>query len=247
MLRKIKLYRIVIVIIVALIYLGTTMCDSLNKDRPLTEIKHPKGKAFAGSETCKNCHRDIFESHLHTSHYLTSGPATPAKVLGSFEDGSNMYYLNNFLKVGMFKTSDTMIQVGYIEDREVLRKPIDIVIGSGRKGQTYLFWQNNRLFQLPVSYYTPLKSWCSSPGYPDNQILFNREISIRCLECHGTYFKSEKIEGREEYDKNQMIFAVDCERCHGPAADHVKFQRENPDTKQARYIINPALLSSQQK
>ena len=147
----------------------------------------------------------------------------------------------------MFKTADAMIQVGYEEDREVLRKSIDIVIGSGRKGQTYLYWQDNRLFQLPVSYYTPLKNWCSSPGYPNNQILFNREISIRCLECHGTYFKSVKIEGRDEYNKNQMIFGVDCERCHGPAADHVKFQSENPNVKQARFIINPALLSRQQK
>jgi Cytochrome c554 and c-prime len=247
LLRKIKIYHIVIIIIVSVIYLGTTMCDSMNNGKLLTEIKHPNGKAFAGSETCKNCHRDIFESHLHTSHYLTSGPATPSRVLGSFDDGRNIFYLNNFLKVGMFKTSEKMIQVGYVEDREVLRKPIDIVIGSGRKGQTYLYWQDNRLFQLPVSYYTPSKNWCGSPGYPDNQIMFNRAISIRCLECHGTYFKSVKIEGREEYDKNQMIFAVDCERCHGPAADHVKFQSENPDIKQARYIINPALLSRQQK
>ncbi len=234
-------------IIAALIYLGSTMCDSLNNDKHVTEIKHLNGKAFAGSESCKNCHRGIFESHRHTSHYLTSAPATPKNVLGSFEDGKNIFYLNSFLKIGMFKTVDAMIQVGFEEDQEVVRKPIDIVIGSGRKGQTYLYWQDNRLFQLPVSYYTPLGNWCSSPGYPDNQILFNREISIRCLECHGTYFKSVKIEGRDEYDKNQMIFGVDCERCHGPGADHVKFQSENPNVKQARFIINPASLNRQQK
>ena len=32
----------------------------------------------------------------------------------------------------------------------------DLVIGSGGKGQTYLFWEGDQLFQLPVGYSTVL-------------------------------------------------------------------------------------------
>jgi hypothetical protein len=32
----------------------------------------------------------------------------------------------------------------------------DYVIGSGGKGQTYLYWKGDLLFQLPVSYWTEL-------------------------------------------------------------------------------------------
>jgi hypothetical protein len=49
------------------------------------------------------------------------------------------------------------------------------------------------------------------------------------------------------YDKNSVIYNIDCERCHGPAAEHVKFQTENPGIKEARYIATYKSLSREQK
>src|SRR6185503_20539489 len=66
----------------------------------------------------------------------------------------------------------------------------DIVLGSGRKGQTYAFWKEDQLFQLPVSYWTELGEWVNSPGYPDGSAIFTRPITPRCLECHATSFES---------------------------------------------------------
>jgi len=43
---------------------------------------------------------------------------------------------------------------------------IALVIGSGGKGQTYLYWNGDQLFQLPVSYWVDL-GWINSPGYRD--------------------------------------------------------------------------------
>ena len=111
---------------------------------------------------------------------------------------------------------------------------MDITLGSGRQGQTYLFWQENVLFQLPVSYHAPSDSWSNSPGYPTDQILFNRSVSARCLECHATYFKSGKpTDGNETFDRKQVMLGVDCERCHGPAARHVTFHLKNPSGRKA--------------
>jgi hypothetical protein len=135
-----------------------------------------------------------------------------------------------------------------VDNWESIRKPIDIAVGSGRKGQTYLYWNDNELLQLPVSYYTPFATWCNSPGYPRDQILFNRTIPGRCLECHSTYFKKIAEENNViSFDKHQIVYGVDCERCHGPAADHVVFQSRHPEEKAAKFIINPARLSRQQK
>jgi hypothetical protein len=147
----------------------------------------------------------------------------------------------------MIRSEKGLFQAAYEEDREMVREPMDLVIGSGQKGQTYLYWRDNSLFQLPVSYFTPLKAWCASPGYPDDQILFNREISVRCLECHGTFAKTSVVNGRDVYDRSAMMLRVDCERCHGPAAEHVKFQSENPGSRTGLYIINPGRLTRQQK
>lgn len=52
----------------------------------------------------------------------------------------------------------------------------DLVIGSGRKGQTYLYRKNGLLFELPVSYLTVLRGWINSPGFRDGTIDFGRLI-----------------------------------------------------------------------
>ncbi|MEO6454967.1 MAG: cytochrome c3 family protein [Ginsengibacter sp.] len=245
--KYIKVYQVVILVLITIVYLGTVMCNSFKAEKKQA-IVHPNGKLFAGSATCKNCHRDIFESHQYTAHFLTSVIADVTTIKGNFSEGKNVFRLNDRLTIRMERTPDSLFQVGFVDGKEAMRQPFNIVIGSGRKGQTYLYWYHNNLFQLPVSYYTPLNSWCNSPGYSTTQILFNRNIPGRCLECHGTYFKNTiASDGIEEYDKSKIIYGVDCERCHGPAADHVAWQLNNPQEKKAKYIINPASLSRQLK
>ena len=63
------------------------------------------------------------------------------------------------------------------------------------------------------------------------------------------YFCREDFEGDkelEEFDRNRMIFGVDCENCHGPAAKHVEFQTQNPKDTLGKFIINPATFSRRQ-
>ncbi len=124
---------------------------------------------------------------------------------------------------------------------------MDIIIGSGAMGQSFLSWKNNQLFQLPVTYFSAAHEWSNSPGYP-NKPVFNRQITSRCLECHMTYADIISPQGTEpeKFDRRKMIYGVDCEKCHGPAANHVAFQSQNPANLTAKYIINPAKLSRQQ-
>lgn len=35
----------------------------------------------------------------------------------------------------------------------------------------------------------------------------------------------QQREASEQIDKNSLVFGIDCERCNGPAADHVNFQQ----------------------
>jgi hypothetical protein len=136
-------------------------------------------------------------------------------------------------------------KVEYSNGTEVKKERFDIVFGSGRKGQSYLSWINNKLAQLPITYFSPARQWSNSPGYPPHKVVFNRAITSRCLECHSTYF--EKTSGvtkqLEDFDHDKIIYAVDCERCHGPAAMHVEFQSKNPGVKEAKFIVNPGKLS----
>jgi Cytochrome c554 and c-prime len=99
---------------------------------------------------------------------------------------------------------------------------MDIVVGSGKKGQTYLYWKENLLYQLPISYYVPTKSWCNSPGYPAGVPHFSRLIGVRCLECHSSRVAYEDAGNNVNYiDRKSIEYGVDCERCHGASANHV--------------------------
>ena len=115
-------------------------------------------------------------------------------------------------------------------------------------GQSYLYWQDNYLYQLPITYFTAAKAWSNSPGFPD-RIIFNRIITSRCLECHATFVNkiSPSEQTLEKFDRDRIIYGVDCEKCHGPAEKHVEFQTKNPKITIGKYIINPAKFTRQQK
>jgi len=246
--RKIKKYNIVTVAILVLIYLGNIMSTTLNQPGKTITTQSVNGDPFAGSASCKTCHKDIYESHARTAHYLTSRPAAKEFIKGSFDSGRNHFVYNKFMEVVLEKENDSFFQTAYINGAAIQSEPFGVVIGSGRKGQTYLYWDSSKLFQLPVSYYTPLDSWCNSPGYSINYVRFNRPITGECIECHGTYAKIDKeVNNHTFFDKSSIIYGVDCERCHGPGAEHVAFHTANPDEKKAKFIINAKLLGRQQR
>ena len=211
---------------------------------------HTNGKYFAGSQTCAECHIDIFKTHIETAHYNSSAIANEDNIKGSFEIGKNQYNLNEYLKFVMDKKEDGFYQnVLYISDSTLVNsKKFDIVIGSGTKGQTYLSWKKNQLNQLQISYFEPTNSWINSPGYPTDQLDLERPIEGRCLECHATFVENTaNFNKLNVYNKSNMVYGIDCERCHGPAAEHVNFHKKNPEVLEPKAILSYNDLNRQQK
>lgn len=243
-----KYHRIIIVI--SAILSGTFLLSECVERSPLKadNTQDEQFKGFAGSETCAGCHKDVYDDHLRTAHFLTSQPGTTEFVKGSFEEGKNNYAFSKSVKVNLEKRSDGFYQVEYYRDEEKRAEKMDIVVGSGAMGQSSLYWRDHYLFQLPITYFAAADQWSNSPGFPD-KVVFNRVITSRCLECHTTYAKTISEPGKEpeRFNKNNIIYGIDCEKCHGPAAEHVKFQTENPGDTTAKHIINPAGFSRQQK
>lgn len=211
----------------------------------------PRGAEYAGSVSCAGCHKDIYNSYLETSHYQTSRPASRYTVKGSFAPLKNVFLLNDSMKVIMEEINGELYQTGYIHGKKTERHRFDITFGAGRS-QTYLYWHGDTLFQLPVSYFAPASSWVNSPGYPTDHIYFNRLIVSRCFECHGSYIEKKPLQTQslkivDEFKKESLVYGIDCERCHGPAAEHVEFHTDNPSEKKAKHITAVKGLSRQQQ
>src|SRR6202167_943467 len=183
--------------------------------------------SFAGDEACGACHREKLETFRQTDHYLTSKLPGKDSILGKFTPGTNVLKTSNpDLSFRMDERDDGFFQTavqGIAPYITVRTERFGLEIGSGRKGQTYLFWKGDQLFQLPVSYWTEL-GWVNSPGYRDGIANFDRPIIARCLACHTTYFESIPPPPNR-YSRTGFVLSITCEKCHGPGREHV--QRES--------------------
>ncbi len=211
---------------------------------------HENGQGFVGSESCRECHADLYDTHLRTAHFRTSGLADSTTIRGSFRQGSNSYHLNDSLGFSMLADKNGFYQRPYFlkENKTVATDTLAIVIGSGTKGQTYLSWEEDALYQLQVSYYTPTDEWTNSPGMPRDQFLDARPVNSSCLECHVTFAKSTALYGMgNTFKKDEILFGVDCERCHGPSEEHVNFHRQKPEATTAFAMTSYDSLTRQQR
>ncbi|MCX6317823.1 MAG: multiheme c-type cytochrome [Bacteroidetes bacterium] len=248
MLKKLKYRRSVLVLVVltSAVFL-LVQCAGNDKKTGSAEgvTSNPRYEAYAASEQCASCHKDIYEKHLTTAHHLTGQPANAATIMGSFEEGKNNYSYTPSILLSMQKRDSEFYQVAFYKGEEKKAMRFDMVIGSGVMGESYLNWRGNRLYQLPITFFTAANQWANSPGFPNDRVLIDRPVTARCLECHISYATPTDSARMEplSFDRNQLIYGVDCQKCHGPAAAHVEYQSKHPEDKQGKFIVNPVKLS----
>jgi hypothetical protein len=206
-------------------------------------------QAYVGNEACRPCHQEEFQSYQRSAHHLASRLPDGIAIEGKFTASSNILGTSNpYLHFLMSATDEGYFQsaIAQILPFQTItrRERFDLVIGSGRKGQTYLYWKDDLLFELPVSYWTETGEWMNSPGYFDGLPNFERPISARCLECHTTYLES-LAPPLNRFNRTSMVLGIACEKCHGPGGAHVMLHRSGKALKpgEAEDIVNPAVLS----
>lgn len=210
----------------------------------------PPASAYAGDAACAACHAKEAKTYSATPHALDSSEASRKTILGNFTPGKNVVatpYRNlifamiaapNAFYQSVVNISDPQNPTGRAER-------FDIVVGSGRHGQTYLYWKGDDLFELPVSYWGYTHAWINSPGYEDGGVHFDRPAMPRCLECHATRFDTAGPPPNR-YVRSSLVLGIGCETCHGPGAEHVRREQSArpPVAGSAEIaIVNPARLA----
>ena len=241
---RLRLYITLTIIALSLIFFS----ECVNRSSP----HDPRQNGYVGAAQCIGCHKNLTDSFFHTAHFESTRMASGETIAGSFAADSNTYHYTSDVKVIMERENNLYYQAAYKNDTLVQKQSFDIVVGSGRKAQTYLYWLGEEVLQLPVSYFVPANKWANSPNYPAHQVRFDRNIPVQCFECHGSYIKRNGIEARGEFavdhfDRNQVVYGIDCERCHGPGEEHVAFHQKNPEVRSAKFIIPYKDLTRQKK
>ncbi len=212
-------------------------------------------RGYVGDAACANCHVSQDSTYAHTSHRLTSQIVTNTSVLGSFREGSNaltivdparasaepgLYFKMERKDNGYSQTAVT----GWGSQLQSRTERMDLMTGSGRRGATYLYWQGDQLFELPVSYWTDGHRWINSPGYENGSANFSRPVNPGCLECHASFI--QPLSGdptTNRYDRATLVTGITCEYCHGPGAEHIARQKAGTARSSGEAILNPATFS----
>src|SRR6266480_2245664 len=164
---------------------------------------------------CKPCHEQTVATFLQTAHVVSSAEATARSIKGRFAAGHNVLRTRSpGVSFRMEERNGAFYETGVDSARgRAITRRIELVVGSGRRGQSYLYWSGGLLFELPVSYLTGLGAWINSPGYADGEIDFGRLIVPRCLECHSTSFPLQTERGVVRYSRRYQL-GISCEKCH---------------------------------
>ena len=200
---------------------------------------------YLGAESCQECHADKYDTFIHTAHHQTSRLASLQEITGPLNgERSQMRTLHPEIRFEMLERDDTAFQRVSFFDWQ-FEVPMQLIMGSSKMAETYLYWHGEKLFQLNCTYLTEPDAWINSPGYLDGDAAYARPIISGCLDCHSTYVELKKEPNL--YATESLILGISCERCHGPGQQHVDYHRANPNEKKSEYMVVPSKLSRERE
>jgi hypothetical protein len=213
--------------------------------------------AYMGSQSCgqSGCHAEINREYFSTPHGQSMAAANSPRELARVPKPVTVFNQKDGRFYVVYQKDGALYQAAYELDSSghkmyhVAHK-LDYVAGGENTGYSYLFRVGNWMFQAPLSYYAPSKTWELSPGYAADDVGFTRGMTTGCLVCHnGQPVPVNKRDGL--YKDPPFRFGelgISCESCHGPGALHVHAMQANKGRrlgpKEADLtIVNPAKLS----
>ena len=181
-----------------------------------------KPQAYVGSDTCKMCHLEHYDSWKMTLHSRTLQNAQNNRdaVVVDFDPDKIRKGLGKL--GGQLQVAADQVFIPKLEE-------IRYTIGSQWK-QSYIVEKNGSLFVAPVQYNIETHSWSAYHEADWDQ----RDWSLKCGGCHTTGVDLEK--------KTFLEPAVGCEACHGKGSWHAALPKTAVFEKR-QTIVNPAKLT----
>ncbi len=219
-----KLYALLIVLTALMAFWGCTT------EEPVVDIAKitSQPKEFVGSETCKTCHLEHYDSWKATNH---SRMAQNAKLN---EDAFIVDINDKAIKADFQKLADAgklklpVDQIYFPTKDEIL-----YTLGNEWK-QRYIVKKDGILYISPIQFNTETGRWVN---YHEND-WNKRPWLLKCGGCHTT---GTKLDSNDMSKSSFTEPGVGCEACHGAGSWHTALPKtavfEKRDT-----IINPAKL-----
>lgn len=182
------------------------------------KINPAPAKNPTGSEACARCHAEINNSYQKTIMAGASGAANDGLITGQFDDKDSGVRYRVYQQDGRVWMSYERGGRNAIHgQRELL-----YFIGSGKKGRTYLFADDDFLFEAPINWYSQERRWNMTPAYTEAQeIPMNLPAFPSCLNCHTSGMQAPVAGSDCKFTGKPFLHAgITCQRCHGGGEEH---------------------------
>jgi predicted CXXCH cytochrome family protein len=204
------------------------------------------GLEYVRSDTCERCHPSHYQSWHRTFHRTMTQEASPATVVGDFQDAEFTYtgVRSRFFRQGGSFFIETLNGTGEMQQFKIVR-----TVGS-RRVQQYVTRIGDRYIRLPLAWNIEEQRWFHLNGgflNPDGSP-FNAHAALwdgNCIFCHNVKARPGYDAARQTFASSVAELGIACESCHGPGAEHVA-RNSSPWRRYFLYLSgrdDPTILS----
>ncbi|HYG23977.1 MAG TPA: tetratricopeptide repeat protein [Verrucomicrobiae bacterium] len=187
--------------------------------------------AFAGSASCRECHRDTFEQWHGSHHQLAERPIDPQLDSRAFEPERRFQHGSQSVRVFLSNNVPWIEAIGLSGKPEV--HAVARVLGHDPLRQFLVEFPGGRLQAMEAAYDPHSNNWFNVFGNEDRQPgewghWTGRGLNWNsmCASCHNTGLQRNYSAASDSYHTRFLENGVGCESCHGSMQPHNDWQKQ---------------------
>ena len=216
-----------------LIWQQSTSKTSPMVSQPETNIPAAR---FVGQSACASCHGAQTEAWRSSQHAQAMQHATPATVLGQFEETRFTY---NGVTSTFFRKNDRYFVRTDGHDGKLADFEIKYTFGIHPLQQYLIAFPDGRMQALSIAWDSRSKTEGGARWfhlYPNERInhsdplhwtRLNQNWNYMCAECHSTNLQRNYDAKTDRFSTTWSDVNVACEACHGPSSNHVAWANKD--------------------